>query len=39
VCLLQKEVKNFNPSIIVYLNRLGDLLWLMARTVEKGVEK
>lgn len=39
VCLLKKETKNLNPSIVIYLNRLGDLLWLMARIVEKGSDK
>lgn len=38
VCFLKKEIKNFNPSIIVYLNRLSDLLWLMARHIEKNPE-
>lgn len=35
ICALKQDAKDFNPSIIVYLNRLGDLLWLMARIVEK----
>lgn len=39
VCFLQKRSKNFNPAIIVYLNRLGDLLWLMARVAEKSRRK
>jgi cob(I)alamin adenosyltransferase len=32
VCALADEVKN--PEILVYLNRLSDALWLMARWVE-----
>lgn len=32
VCALGDEVKN--PEILVYLNRLSDVLWLMARWVE-----
>ncbi|MCX7872412.1 MAG: cob(I)yrinic acid a,c-diamide adenosyltransferase [Verrucomicrobiae bacterium] len=35
VCFLQRRSKNFNQAIIVYLNRLGDLLWLMARITER----
>lgn len=32
ICALKDEVKN--PEILVYLNRLSDVLWLMARWVE-----
>lgn len=32
VCALRDEVKN--PEMVVYLNRLSDALWLMARWVE-----
>lgn len=31
VCALAPQ----NPQIVVYLNRLSDVLWLMARTLEK----
>lgn len=34
VCTLQESDQLRNESIIVYLNRLSDLLWLMARWVE-----
>lgn len=34
VCALQEADQLRNPEIIVYLNRLSDLLWLMARWVE-----
>ena len=34
VCLLNEEQQLQNPEILVYLNRLGDLLWLFARWVE-----
>jgi cob(I)alamin adenosyltransferase len=34
VCGLQEVQQLHNPEIIVYLNRLSDLLWLMARWVE-----
>jgi cob(I)alamin adenosyltransferase len=34
VCALQDDNQLHNPQIIVYLNRLSDLLWLMARWVE-----
>jgi cob(I)alamin adenosyltransferase len=29
--------ETFNPEILVYLNRLSDLLWLMARWAERNV--
>jgi len=34
VCELQEKERTQNPEIIVYLNRLADLLWLFARWVE-----
>lgn len=34
VCVLQEAGQLENSEIIVYLNRLADLLWLMARWVE-----
>ena len=34
VCELQETDQLQNPEIIVYLNRLSDLLWLMARRAE-----
>lgn len=34
VCGLQDAALCGNPEIIIYLNRLADLLWLMARWVE-----
>jgi cob(I)alamin adenosyltransferase len=34
VCALQDAGQLQNPEIIVHLNRLADLLWLMARWVE-----
>ncbi|HWX20014.1 MAG TPA: cob(I)yrinic acid a,c-diamide adenosyltransferase [Candidatus Binatia bacterium] len=34
VCFLQESGQLQNPEIIVYLNRLSDLLWLIARWVE-----
>lgn len=33
-CALQEANQLHNPEIIVYLNRLSDTLWLMARWVE-----
>ena len=27
-----------NPDLLVYLNRVSDLLFLMARAVDRGVE-
>ncbi len=39
VCELQEAGQLQNPEIVVYLNRLADLLWLFARWVEsKGSE-
>ncbi len=34
VCALREAAPLQNPEIIVYLNRLSDLLWLMARVVD-----
>ena len=34
VCQLHESDQLRNPHIVVYLNRLADLLWLMARWVE-----
>lgn len=34
VCALQEAGQLQNPEIIVYLNRLSDLLWLLARQAE-----
>jgi cob(I)alamin adenosyltransferase len=34
VCALQETNQLQNPEVIVYLNRLADLLWLFARWVE-----
>jgi cob(I)alamin adenosyltransferase len=34
VCALQEAGELQNPEIIIYLNRLADLLWLFARWVE-----
>ncbi len=34
VCSLQQGGEAANPEIIVYLNRLSDLLWLLARSGE-----
>jgi len=36
VCALQNTGQLSNPEIVVYLNRLSDVLWLMARLQEKG---
>jgi cob(I)alamin adenosyltransferase len=35
VCALQDEAQLKNAEILVYLNRLSDALWLMARWVEQ----
>ena len=37
VCALQETDELRNPEIIVYLNRLSDLLWLMARWTESRI--
>jgi len=34
VCALQQSELLANPEIVVYLNRLADVLWLLARHVE-----
>jgi cob(I)alamin adenosyltransferase len=34
VCALQETGQLHNPEIVVYLNRLSDLLWVLARWVE-----
>jgi cob(I)alamin adenosyltransferase len=36
VCQLQEASQLHNAEIIIYLNRLADLLWLFARWVETG---
>ncbi|MBU6409250.1 MAG: cob(I)yrinic acid a,c-diamide adenosyltransferase [Verrucomicrobia bacterium] len=36
VCGLQETGEPVNGEIIIYLNRLGDLLWLLARAQEKA---
>jgi cob(I)alamin adenosyltransferase len=36
VCALQDAGQLQNPQLIVYLNRLSDLLWLLARRAEAG---
>jgi cob(I)alamin adenosyltransferase len=35
ICSLQEAGEMKNPEIIVFLNRLSDLLWLLARWVEQ----
>ena len=34
-CALQEASELRNPEILIYLNRLSDLLWLFARRAEK----
>lgn len=34
VCALEQSHQLDNPDIIIYLNRLSDLLWLLARWIE-----
>src|SRR5262249_29771567 len=36
VCALEQDEQLRNKEIIVYLNRLSDLLWLLARRAEQG---
>ena len=36
VCALKEANEPLNPEIIIYLNRLSDLLWLWARKVEQA---
>lgn len=38
VCALQESNQLQNAEIIIYLNRLSDTLWLMARWVETAIE-
>ena len=38
VCRLQEGRELANPEIIIYLNRLSDTLWLLARWVETKVD-
>jgi cob(I)alamin adenosyltransferase len=38
VCALHESGELQNPEILVYLNRLSDALWLLARWVETQVE-
>jgi len=38
VCSLQEANQLRNPEILVYLNRLSDLLWLLARWLENESE-
>jgi cob(I)alamin adenosyltransferase len=37
VCVLKESGSGVNPEIIIFLNRLGDLLWLFARWVETNI--
>lgn len=39
ICALQEISELHNPEIIIYLNRLADLLWLMARWTERPASK
>jgi cob(I)alamin adenosyltransferase len=39
VCALADIGDTPNPHIVIYLNRLSDVLWLMARWVETQVER
>jgi cob(I)alamin adenosyltransferase len=39
VCALHEANQLHNPEILVYLNRLSDLLWLFARWLENQSEK
>ena len=39
VCALQEADQLHNAEIIIYLNRLADLLWLMARRVETELSR
>jgi cob(I)alamin adenosyltransferase len=34
VCALQEDRKTGNPEIVIFLNRLSDVLWLLARWAE-----
>lgn len=37
ICSLQQNGELRNPEILIYLNRLADLLWLFARWVESNL--
>ena len=39
ICALQETNQLQNPEIIIYLNRLSDALWLLARWVETELTK
>ncbi len=39
VCALQDSGQLGNSEIIIYLNRLSDLLWLLARWIEAGAQE
>lgn len=39
VCALQEAGQLRNPEVIIYLNRLSDLLWLLARWVETRTQR
>lgn len=39
VCALQETGELHNPEIIIYLNRLADLLWLLARWTETSTHR
>ena len=39
ICALQETGQLCNPEILIYLNRLSDLLWLFARWVETRAER
>ena len=39
VCALQDAGQLSNPEIVVYLNRLSDLLWLLARWTEAQAKR
>jgi cob(I)alamin adenosyltransferase len=36
VCALKQTDGSLNPEVLIYLNRLSDLLWLLARWAESG---
>jgi cob(I)alamin adenosyltransferase len=38
VCALKESGSPVNPEIVIYLNRLSDLLWLFARRVETKLD-
>ena len=39
ICALQETGQLCNPEILIYLNRLSDLLWLFARWVETRAQR